>query len=156
MEKNKNGLLSRILVPGLCALFLILALGLALMGTNIYRGTVAAADADFARRTGLSYLSNQIRRADSAGSIRVGSFGGSDALALSDNAGYVTYIYCYDGALRELYTDPADGLQPADGTELIPAESLKIEAADGVLTLCLDGSSVTLRPHCGFEEVPQL
>ena len=154
MVRTERTLLRRLLVPGLCAAFFILALSLALSAAGVYRQTAAAADENFAQRTGLSYLTNQLRRADRENGIARGSFGGSDALILTDEAGYVTYIYCYEGSLRELYTDPEASLGPADGTELLPAEKLEITDRNGALTLGLDGRSVTIRLHCGFEEVP--
>ena len=152
--KRKEGGLRRLLVPGLCAVFFILAMSLALTAAGTYRHLTAAAGENSTQRTGLSYLANQVRRADRPQGIRLTRFGGGDALELHDGLGYVTYIYCYDGALRELYTDPQAQLGPADGTELLPAGELTITAGAEALTLSLDGCGVTLRPRCGFEEVP--
>ena len=91
----------------LCGLFAVLAMGLALLSSGVYRSTTAESDRNFTRRTALSYLVNQIRQADGTGRVAVGTFGGSDALALTehlDGTEYVTILYCLDGQLRELYT----------------------------------------------------
>lgn len=66
-EQNRSSALRSAAVLALCALFFLLAMGIALFGSRIYRGAVRTADANDARRTALSYLVNQIRRNDTAG-----------------------------------------------------------------------------------------
>lgn len=64
----------------LAALFALLAMGVTLMGTGVYRAVADDADANSTQRTALSYVVNQIRRSD-AGGVAIGTFGGGDALA---------------------------------------------------------------------------
>lgn len=160
MNHSHNGLRSAAVVA-LCGLFAVLAMGLALLSSGVYRSAAAAADENFTRRTALSYLVNQVRRADEAGCVSVGSFGGSDALFLTEHLGesdYVTVLYCYDGSLRELYTESTVVLTPADGMAILDLQSLAISRGEGTLTFTAtapDGtvSTAGVRPRCGLEEV---
>lgn len=136
MNPSKSGRGVRAaLVVVLCALFFLLAMGITLLGSGVYRGVVAAADRNYIQRTALSYLVNQIRRASS---VEVGSFELSPALDLSapeEEGDYHTVLYVYDGQLRELYAQRDAGLTPADGTVILPLEELSITLNDGLITL---------------------
>lgn len=149
------------LVAALCALFFLLAMGVTLMGSSVYRGTVASASENYSQRTALSYLVNQIRQcADrTEGVVRLGTFDGVDAISLSQGE-YETLLYVYDGALRTLYTQPGSGLTAADGEAVLPAQSLTV-SLDGellTLTVVLDGTSysTSLMPRCGVEEMGEV
>lgn len=160
MNNSHNGLRSAAVIA-LCGLFAVLAMGLALLSSGVYRTAAAQSDVNFTRRTALSYLVNQVRRADEAGCVGVGTFGDSDALVLTEHiegADYLTYLYCYDGALRELYQEAGTGLLPRDGAPMLELEGLDIHGEDGLLTLTVtapggEASTVSLSPRCGFEEV---
>lgn len=141
------------LVALLCVLFFLLAMGTALLSSGVYRAAAASSDENYAQRTALSYLANQIRRAD--GPVGVGSFGGADALLLRDGD-YVTVVYCHDGQLRELYTEPGTGLLPADGDAILPVASLTVTGDGALLTLTAAGDSVTVSPRMGWEAVGEV
>lgn len=145
MNPSKSGRsLRTALVVVLCALFFVLAMGITLLGSSVYRGVVAASDRNYTQRTALSYLINQIRRSPS---VSVGSFELCPALDLGgsgDEADYHTVLYVYDGQLRELYTQRNSGLTPADGTAILPLEDLQVVLENGLITLTVtaeDGRS---------------
>lgn len=121
----------------LCALFFLLAMGLALLSSGAYRGVAAASDANYVHRTALSYLINQLRRCDVAGGVSVRSFGDGDALCLSEG-GYVTLLYCCDGQLRELYAEEGLDFAPEDGVAVLPLDSLSIALSDGLMVFTLE------------------
>ena len=75
IHSGGNGL-RRVVVVCLAGLFALLAMGVTLLGTGVYRAVAGDADANSAQRTALSYVVNQIRRAD-AGGVAVGTFGGA-------------------------------------------------------------------------------
>lgn len=149
------------LVAALCALFFLLAMGVTLMGSSVYRNTVASATENYGQRTALSYLVNQIRRCAhrTEGVVQLGRFDGADALILSEGE-YITVLYVYDGALRTLYTQPGSGLTAADGEAVLPAEGLTFALEDDllILTVTLEGTSysTSLMPRCGVEEVGEV
>lgn len=143
-------------VFALCALFAVLSMGLTLLASGAYRDTAAGAEANYTRRTALSYLVNQVRRSDADGCVYVESFGGGDALVLAEPTGgssYVTLLYCYDGQLRELYVEEGYPLLPEDGLPVLELQSLRVCAENGLLSFTAtapDGavSSVSVAPRC--------
>lgn len=140
----------------LCALFFLLAIGVVLLGSGVYRGTAAAADENFTHRTALGYLTNQIRRGDVAGGLSLGSFGGGDALFLREN-GYVTILYCYEGQLLELFAEEGLDLPPDAGMAILPLASLTLEPGGDCLRITVtdgDGTAhfADLAPRCGWTE----
>ena len=165
MKTHSGGTgLRRVVIVCLAGLFALLAMGVTLMGTGVYRAVADDASVNSAQRTALSYVVNQIRRAD-AGGVAVGTFGGGDALCLTetgeDGSVYVTLIYCWEGFLRELYMEEGTGLGPEDGMALLELSSLKLSVTDtgGLDISASDGEhqwSVTLYPRTGVEEVGAL
>lgn len=162
-DNGGRGLRTAVIVC-LAAIFALLAMGVTLMGSGIYRSTVADADANNSQRIALSYVVNQIRRGDAAG-VSVGDFGGVNAVRLTeseiDGATYVTLIYCFEGQLRELYMEQGTGLTPADGMALMDLDSLSFAAERGILTVTAGDTlgnswSVELAPRSGLEEVDAL
>lgn len=151
-------------VLALCGLFAVLAVGLAILSSGVYRAAAAASDGNSARRTALSYLVNQVRRADRAGGVAVGTFGDGDAVALTETVegtDYVTILYCLDGQLMELYTEAGSGLTPADGLTVLELSALSVETDGARITFTVtapDGtvSAASVSPRCGFEEVGEL
>lgn len=140
----------------LCALFFLLAMGLTLLASSVYRGVAAASDQTYVRRTALSYLINQLRRSDAAGCVSVTSFDGADALRLEED-GYVTLLYCYDGQLRELYAEDGLELAPEDGVAVLPLDDMTAYVQDGLIRLTVESggerwsASVALRSDGGEE-----
>lgn len=163
IEAEHRGVRTAVVIC-LAAFFFLLAMGVTLLGSSVYRAAAADADENAAHRTALSYVVNQIRRGD-AGGVVVGSFGGVDALRLSevgdDGTIYVTLIYCYGGSLRELYMEEGTGLLPEDGVPIMELDSLVLTAGEnGVLTITAARSgmswSVSLAPRSGLQEVGAL
>lgn len=164
MKNPPNGKSVRTLaVFSLAGLYFVLAIGVTLLGSGTYRSVAAAADQRYTQRTALSYVVNQVRRGGEE-VVAVGDFGGCSALRLlettPDGSVYATYIYCYEGQLRELYTELGSGLLPADGMGLAALASLDFSTNQGLITVTAgDGErtwSVKLFPQAGVEEVGHL
>ena len=146
----------------LCAMFFLLCATLTLSGGRLYAQTADASSVNYQSRTALSYLVNQIRQGDRVdGGIAVTSFGGQDAVCIREQlegCSFLTLLYCYDGQLRELFMEEGTGLQPGDGTPLLPLDGLSVTARDGVMTLTVtlpeQGATrqVSLAPRCGIKE----
>ena len=151
-------------VLALCGLFAVLAVGLAILSSGVYRTAAGVSDENDTRRTALSYLVNQVRRADRAGGVAVGTFGDGDAVALTETVegdDYVTILYCLDGQLMELYAEAGSGLTPADGLAVLALSDLSVETDGARITFTVtapDGavSAASVSPRCGFEEVGEL
>lgn len=103
MDRAKGHSSQFLISLALTLVFLVIAFFTTALGADIYRDTAEASDSNSKIRTDLLYITQRVRRAE--GEVAILSFGGSDALALAsaeDGERYVTYIYVYDGELREL------------------------------------------------------
>jgi hypothetical protein len=115
------------------AVFLFLSIGLVLLGSSVYRKVVAGSQANDNMRTTLSYIANQVRRNDAQGNIQVGEFYGQDALLLTqylEGIECVTYLYCWEGSLRELFVEKGYELTPESGLPLIPLEDIYFSVSE--------------------------
>lgn len=135
MEKRGHTL--DILFPlGLLALYALAAAGVLLLAAGIYRQSMTRSDADFASDTALAYVTEKLRAADREEAVRVED---RDTLVISVNYGdswYDTYIYCYDGSLRELMTRREVPFAPEQGRALVALEDFRAEwASEGLLRL---------------------
>ena len=112
--------------------FTLSALGIVMFSVQIYRGIVERAEGRFDTETAAAYVSEKFRNHDARGSIQVSDFFGSDAIAIEETikeVPYITYIYVYDGYLRELFTETSElsHLTAEDGNEILPMQLLEIE-----------------------------
>ena len=89
--------------------------------------------------TALQYVAAKARQGDREGGVAVGSLTERDALVLAetiDGSCYETWIYCYDGYLRELFTEQGTDLAPEGGEKVLRAEDFRARMErDGLLRL---------------------
>ena len=138
IQHQLNGLMALLLF----GVFAACVLAVLLTGANAYRRLTQRDQEAYLRRTCVQYLATRVRQADSRDRISVESFGGADALVLTETDGsYTTRIYCYDGWLMELYA-------AADADKVLELSSLRLTLEDGALTadtVDTAGASGTLR-----------
>ncbi len=133
LKQTKQGkVLKVITVLALISLFFVFAIGVTLVGSNVYAQTTQNSDENYTHRTAISYLVNQIWRADVKDGISIGTFGDGDAIFLSE-LGYVTVLYVHEGMLNEIYMEEGFELTPESGTAILPVESMTAEVIDGNL-----------------------
>lgn len=120
MEKRHT---LEILFPlGLLALYALAAAAALLLTAGIYRQSMTDSEEAFSADTALAYVTEKLRAADAQDSVRVEG----DALVLSVSRGdvwYDTYIYCYDGCLRELMLRREVPFAPEQGRMLVELDS---------------------------------
>ena len=123
----------------LFCVFAATALLVALIGAKVYKGAVSSMNLNFERRTSLSYVATKIRQFDREGSVALGDLGGIPAIVLRQEAGgnaYVTMIYHYDGALRELSVREGLETSPEGGSVVLEVDSFRVdEPAQGLFSL---------------------
>jgi hypothetical protein len=130
-----------------------------LQGAMVYRSVSGVVDREFGVHTALSYVQSRVRSGDVKGGVYVGDFGGCSALYCiesSEDGDYATVIYCYDGALRELYCESGMEFTPDAGEVLLKIDSASFSETAGGLILftCADGDStgsvyLSTRTHGG-------
>lgn len=138
MEKRGHSL--DILYPlGLLALYAVAAAGVILLAAGVYRHSLTRADREFACTTALAYVTEKLRAGDREDGIRVDTLEDCPALVISLNregCWYDTYIYCYDGALRELMIKRELTPGARMGTALLELDGFRPEwAGEGLLCL---------------------
>lgn len=120
------------------AIFLFLSIGLVMLGGSLYRHIMSISAENDEARTTFSYIANQVHRADSSGGVSVGEFDGRQALLLEQNYGdwaFVTYLYYYDGALRELFVEKGTELDGSAGLPIVWLDDLGFQMDErGLIT----------------------
>lgn len=110
--------------------FALSALTVIMLATHVYQKTTEESTLNYTAQTSLSYIREKIHQADAAGQIGLTQLEDCQALALTQTQGdatYVTYIYAWDGSLRELFVREGTAISPEDGRELLPISSFSIE-----------------------------
>ena len=140
-KSNVSGF-SLIPVLFVLTLFLLLSalsISVIIAGSTVYEKISDNMDNNYDRRVTFSYLATKIRQNDSAGSIYIEEKDGVNMIAIKDidpfwDSAFVTYIYYYDGYIRELYFEIEDG-KTVDfeldwGDEIIKAEGFSFQFSD--------------------------
>lgn len=103
------------------ALFFVLtatSVALVVLASGTYSRQVQDSEDSFVSRTALSYVTEKIHQADEYGAVYAGTFDGQDAIVICQTYSeqtYMTYLYEYDGYLRELFIqDGVDAKPPMD------------------------------------------
>ncbi|HCT91002.1 MAG TPA: DUF4860 domain-containing protein [Lachnospiraceae bacterium] len=110
--------------------FALSALTLILLAARIYRSTTENSSRNYTSRTGLSYISEKIHQSDEGGRIYPGEFEGCEALIIEQTYRekiYRTYIYAFDGSLRELFVRDGTYAKASDGNSLLEIHDFSIE-----------------------------
>ena len=138
MKKHSVQLLPVLLL----AVFLLLAVLTAMRTAACYKKVLDRSDR-MDRSTALTYITEKVRQNDTAGALRIGTIGDCQALVIcqGDEILYDTYIYCYDGSLRELMIKRELTPAPEMGRALLPMELLELTLEEGLLRIrCADST----------------
>lgn len=140
---KKNHVIDNVFTLVLFAMFATLALLVTAAGASAYKSTSEQTEQRFDRQTCLSYITARVRSNNEAGAIGITRFGGCDALTFTQEANggkYITCIYYYDGAIRELLFRQGIELKPEDGTAICNANGLGFSLEDKCLAITLTGT----------------
>lgn len=133
----------------MCALFTVLA------GSKVYENISSRMDQTYTGSVALQYVANKVRQGDTDGSVEVKTVEGQPVLEIRESiegGDYVTWIYYYDGSIRELFTYEDSGLGLADGLEILECDGLTITQEGQLIhvtTLGTGGGSLTLSLRSG-------
>ncbi|MDD6156141.1 MAG: DUF4860 domain-containing protein [Lachnospiraceae bacterium] len=142
---NASHRIDMIFVLALFTIFAATAFLAVLIGARQYQTTADNMNYNYEVRTASSYLEEKIRQNDTVAGIAVTSMApGMDAIALysSENGvDYTTYIYCYDGWLRELFVTQDSVYSPSSGQEILELSALSAEfAGEDLLKVTFSGT----------------
>lgn len=122
----------------LCVLLVLLT------SASLYQRLVDRGEETYTCRTALQYLTTRVRQAET---VTLGDLDGCEALILEetiDAETYTTWVYCYEGWLRELYAVPGAALPPQAGEAIVAAEEFALHREGNLLTVTFDGTQLLL------------
>lgn len=125
-------------------LFALTAFVLIMIGVRQYKATANAMDYNYEIRTVTSYLREKTRQNSSNSSISIENINGTNALCLKstikDNV-YNTYIYYYDGSLREMYIQDGTSFTLNLGRQIVTISGFDmVKTDDGLIIVTISDS----------------
>ena len=147
--KERNSPITEVLALLNLTVFALCVLLVLLTGARIYRNLVDRGQEVYEQRTALQYLTTRVRQAET---VEIGNLEGCEALILKETLEgetYTTYVYCYDGWLRELYTVAGAKLPPQAGEALLEGENLDLKQEGSLLTVTCAGKELLLHLPAG-------
>ena len=122
LDNRRSTKIDGVFVIALFTMFAVTAFMLILIGAKQYQNTANTMDANYETRTISSYLTEKLRQNDTSGTITITEIDGTPALALKtieNDISYVTYIYYYENALREIVVNESSVFSLETGQEII-------------------------------------
>lgn len=120
-----------------CCLMLVL-----LTGARSYKSVADRGEVAYEQRICTQYIATKVRHNDYSGGVTVGPFSAEEpelsTLFLHqtiEGEDYWVRIYCYDGTVRELFTEANQAMEPEDGQEVMTASALHFTLEEGLLTI---------------------
>lgn len=132
MKKHHHSM-AGVFVFLLLGLFAVMSMLLVLESAQAYRTVVDATTQHNNQRVLRAYIRNALAAEDAEGVVRVLDSDGLQVLAIAQPAAegetetYVRYIYCYDGAMRDLFMDSSYPFEPENGEVICALEQCNIE-----------------------------
>lgn len=118
------------------ALFFVFAassLVVLILAADIYGSTTNELQSNDENRTALSYISEKIRQNDSEGGLDITTIDGIVCLSMSadyNEVPYTTYIYEYEGTLKELFIRDDAAVSLKNGKDIMEIHSLSMVQLD--------------------------
>ena len=122
LDNRSANKIDSIFVVALFLVFAITAFLLILIGAKQYQHTADSMDANYESRTISSYLTEKIRQNDASDSIYLCDLEGVSALAIKtseNDTDYITYIYYYNDAIREIMVSDSSVFSLSTGQEIV-------------------------------------
>lgn len=126
-----------------CCMFFVL-----LSGAKLYKNVSGVMDEQFSVHTCMSYVTAKVRHYDTKDAVTLGQIGEEDALLLKEEINgemYLTYLYCSEGNLMELFCSADMKVFPSDGQILMPLDELTLSMEDDLLSFSckVDGANAS-------------
>lgn len=118
----------------LFGVFAVCVLVVLLTGADAYSRLTRRDQAIGDRRTCTQYIATRVRQADQLDGVAVERVEDTDVLILGSGE-YVTYVYCYEGWLMELYAWSGEPLVLEDGWQLLEMEKMALSLESGLLSV---------------------
>ena len=137
--KQQRHIIDILFVLTLFGLFALSAIFLISVGSNVYSKTVDHMNENFDTRTSLAYITEKIRQSDKEASVTIGDLEGTDAIIIAtqaEDSNYNTYLYAYDGYLKELMVREDITLGPEAGQNILAVSEFSVTPINEHLISC--------------------
>ena len=139
MKKSmaRSHALGGVFVFALLGTFAVMGVLLIMLGAQAYNTVVTSAQMSSNERILRSYPLNKVRMNDNVDALEIRQIEGVDVLTITqdyDGDMYETYVYCYDGWLRELFMAQEEEFYLEDGDELIEAQYFRPKIENGMMS----------------------
>ena len=126
-----------------CCMFAVL-----LGGAKLYRNVSDVMEEQFTVTTCVSYVTAKARHYDVPGGVSLGEIGNTESLILKEESKgeeYLTYLYCADGNLMELFCGADMEAFPTDGQVIMPLGKMEFSMKGNLISFTCeaDGNSAT-------------
>jgi len=150
-EYKSKEIFDSVIIAALFCVYVVSVAFVLISGIHVYRSAAAAMKERYEKRTLISYLSVKIKHYDASDSISLGYAGKEEALVLTEKYGseiFKTYIYCYEGSVRELFIRESAAVEAGAGEIITAADDLEFEMTTPSLikVICTGGYGET----CAF------
>lgn len=147
-KQEKHFIVDILFVLALFGVFAVSALALVTIGADVYQHTVEDMGVNYESRTAVSYIMEKVRQNDTTDSIFLTDLENVPALCMLseiDEETYCTYLYLYDGHLKELFMREGASLGgqvlPA-GTDIMDLQEFSLSyASDDLIRISLRTAS---------------
>ncbi|WP_458407244.1 DUF4860 domain-containing protein [Anaerotignum sp.] len=116
-----------------CCMFAVL-----ISGAKLYKNVSAVLEEQFSANTCISYITAKVRHYDTADAVSIGKIGEEDAILLKeeiDGEAYLTYLYCTEGSLMELFCSADMEVFPSDGQMIMPLDTFHVTMENDLLSV---------------------
>ncbi len=138
-ERQQRHIIDILFVLALFGIFALSAIFLITIGANIYGKTMNNMERNFDTRTALAYITEKVRQSDLESRISVGELDGCPALIISsgtEETQYKTYLYEYQGSLKELMMKQDILLSPSAGQDILNVSDFELTPVNNRLVSC--------------------
>ncbi|MBP3604243.1 MAG: DUF4860 domain-containing protein [Lachnospiraceae bacterium] len=128
-KKQEYHVIDILFVIALLCIFALSSFFLISIGASIYSKTVTNMESNFNGRTAFAYITEKVRQSDATGLVSVSKLDDIPALAITQEisgVSYITYLYQYEGHLKELTIRKDTPLPASAGQNIIPLSDFSL------------------------------
>jgi len=136
LNRTNGRAIDTFFILALLTLFAITSFFVIIIGARQYHSIADQMTENYETRTVSSYLVEKFNQNDTAGSVSITDIEGISAIALTQTLNdrrYTTYIYAYEGYLREAMVSEGAVITPDFGQKIIETQALEIKSCSNNL-----------------------
>lgn len=136
LNRTRDSSIDIFFILALLALFAITSFATIMIGAKQYHTIANRMSMNYETRTAVTYLVEKFRQHDATGSVAIVDIEGTPAISLTQTANqtaYITYIYAYNGYLKECTVSEDTPVTVFSGQNIIEAADLSIKSFGGNL-----------------------